>query len=234
MAVHTLLLLDDDRELCALLTDYLKPEGFEILTAHDGNTGLAAALNFPSLDLILLDVMLPGKNGFDVLRELRAHSGVPVLMLTAKGDEVDRIVGLELGADDYLPKPFNPRELLARIRAILRRKESPAAPNTLERLVSGDIELDPSRRTISVGGTDIDLTSVEFKLLEALLRTPGKVVSRDALSRAALDRPLSPFERSLDVHMSNLRKKLGPGPDGSPRIRTLRSEGYLLSCEATR
>ena len=232
MAVHTLLLLDDDRELCDLLTDYLKPEGFEILTAHDGNTGLAAALNFPSLDLILLDVMLPGKNGFDVLRELRAHSGVPVLMLTAKGDEVDRIVGLELGADDYLPKPFNPRELLARIRAILRRKESPAL-NAPERLVSGDVELDPASRTVVVGGKDVDLTSVEFKLLEALLRTPGKVVSRDALSRAALDRPLSPFERSLDVHMSNLRKKIGPCPDGSPRIRTLRSEGYLLVCEAT-
>lgn len=231
--MHTLLLLDDDRELCGLLADYLQQEGFEILTAHDGNTGLAAALNSPSLDLILLDVMLPGKNGFDVLRELRSQSRIPVLMLTAKGDEVDRIVGLEMGADDYLPKPFNPRELLARIRAVLRRGDPLSVPPP-ERLISDDIELDPTRRTVRAAGNDVELTSVEFKLLEALMRSPGKVVSRDTLAKAALDRILSPFERSLDVHMSNLRRKLGPGPDDTPRIRTLRSEGYLLTCEATR
>ena len=229
--MHRILLLDDDIELCDLLTEYLRPEGFEILVAHDSEEGLAAALSSP-VDLVLLDVMLPGKNGFDVLRELRAHSPVPVLMLTAKGDEIDRIVGLELGADDYLPKPFNPRELLARIRAVLRRGERPETALS-ERLSAGDIEMDLGARTVRVAGKDTELTSVEFKLLEALLRSAGKVVSREKLAMAALERTLGPFERSLDVHVSNLRRKLGPADDGSSRIRTLRSEGYLLACAAT-
>ncbi len=230
--MYRILLLDDDKELCDLLTEYLRPEGFEIIVAHDGDEGLEAALSSP-LDLLLLDVMLPGKNGFDVLRELRVKSPVPVLMLTAKGDEIDRIVGLELGADDYLPKPFNPRELLARIRAVLRRGERPE-PSASERLISGDIEMDLGARTVRVGRKEAELTSVEFKLLEALMRAPGKVVSRDKLSLASLDRTLGPFERSLDVHVSNLRRKLGPSDDGTPRIRTVRSEGYLLSCAAIR
>lgn len=230
--MHRILLLDDDTELCDLLTEYLRPEGFEILVVHDGEEGLAAALSSP-VDLVLLDVMLPGKNGFDVLRELRARSPVPVLMLTAKGDEIDRIVGLELGADDYLPKPFNPRELLARIRAVLRRGERPETTSA-ERLNAGDIEMDVGARIVRIAGKDTELTSVEFKLLEALLRSAGKVVSREKLAMAALERTLGPFERSLDVHVSNLRRKLGPADDGSPRIRTLRSEGYLLACAATR
>lgn len=230
--MHRILLLDDDMELCDLLTEYLRPEGFEIIVAHDGEEGLAAALSSP-VELVLLDVMLPGKNGFDVLRELRARSPVPVLMLTAKGDEIDRIVGLELGADDYLPKPFNPRELLARMRAVLRRGERPEAP-AAELLTAGDIEMDLGARSVRVAGKEAELTSVEFKLLEALLRSPGKVVSREKLSMAALERTLGPFERSLDVHVSNLRRKLGQADDGSARIRTLRSEGYLLACAATR
>lgn len=230
--MHRILLLDDDMELCELLTEYLRPEGFEIIVVHDGEEGLAAALSSP-VDLVLLDVMLPGKNGFDVLRELRARSPVPVLMLTAKGDEIDRIVGLELGADDYLPKPFNPRELLARMRAVLRRGERSETP-AAELLTAGDIEMDLGARSVRVAGKEAELTSVEFKLLEALLRSPGKVVSREKLSMAALERTLGPFERSLDVHVSNLRRKLGQADDGSARIRTLRSEGYLLACAATR
>ena len=230
--MHRILLLDDDTELCDLLTEYLRPEGFEILVVHDGEEGLGAALSSP-VDLVLLDVMLPGKNGFDVLRELRARSPVPVLMLTAKGDEIDRIVGLELGADDYLPKPFNPRELLARMRAVLRRGERPETTSS-ERLNAGDIEMDVGARIVRIAGKDTELTSVEFKLLEALLRSAGKVVSREKLAMAALERTLGPFERSLDVHVSNLRRKLGPADDGSSRIRTLRSEGYLLACAATR
>ena len=231
--MNRILLLDDDKELCDLLIEYLRPEGFEILAVHDGGEGLASVLSDPP-DLLLLDVMLPGKNGFDVLRELRGKSNVPVLMLTAKGDEIDRIVGLELGADDYLPKPFNPRELLARIRAILRRGERPFDGPVSERLTVDDIELDIGARTVRVAGRETELTAVEFKLLEALMRSAGQVVSRDRLAKIALDRTLAPFERSLDVHVSNLRRKLGPGGEGSPRIRTLRSEGYLLACAATR
>ena len=225
--MRQILLLDDDVELCELLREYLASENFAVEFAHDGAGGLVRALE-EYFDMMLLDVMLPGRNGFEVLRELRGRSTMPVLMLTARGDDVDRIVGLEMGADDYLPKPFNPRELVARIRAVLRRHGDRG--ESMTRLVAGDVVLDPSSRTVRCDKKEVDLTGVEFKLLEALMRSPGRVVPRDRLARAALDRPLEPFDRSLDVHVSNLRRKLGPFADGSPRIRTLRGEGYLLTC----
>ncbi len=225
--MRKILLLDDDVELCELLREYLASENFAVEFAHDGAGGLVRALE-EYFDMMLLDVMLPGRNGFEVLRELRGRSTMPVLMLTARGDDVDRIVGLEMGADDYLPKPFNPRELVARIRAVLRRHGDRG--ESMTRLVAGDVVLDPSSRTVRCDKKEVDLTGVEFKLLEALMRSPGRVVPRDRLARAALDRPLEPFDRSLDVHVSNLRRKLGPFADGSPRIRTLRGEGYLLTC----
>lgn len=225
--MRKILLLDDDVELCELLREYLAAENFAVEFSHEGSGGLSRAVSEP-FDIVLLDVMLPGRNGFEVLRELRGRSTVPVLMLTARGDDVDRIVGLEMGADDYLPKPFNPRELVARIRAVLRRQGEGGEP--LARLVAGDVALDLGSRTVHCGKMEVELTGVEFKLLEALLRSPGRVVSRDRLARWALDRPLEPCDRSLDVHVSNLRRKLGTFADGSPRIRTLRGEGYLLAC----
>ena len=225
--MRKILLLDDDVELCELLREYLASENFAVEFAHDGAGGLVRALE-EYFDMMLLDVMLPGRNGFEVLRELRGRSTMPVLMLTARGDDVDRIVGLEMGADDYLPKPFNPRELVARIRAVLRRHGDRG--ESMTRLAVGDVVLDSSSRSVRCDKKEVDLTGVEFKLLEALMRSPGRVVPRDRLARAALDRPLEPFDRSLDVHVSNLRRKLGPFADGSPRIRTLRGEGYLLTC----
>ncbi|OPZ61948.1 MAG: Transcriptional regulatory protein OmpR [Synergistetes bacterium ADurb.Bin520] len=225
--MRKILLLDDDVELCELLREYLASENFAVEFAHDGAGGLARALE-KDFDMMLLDVMLPGRNGFEVLRELRGRSTMPVLMLTARGDDVDRIVGLEMGADDYLPKPFNPRELVARIRAVLRRHGDRG--ESMTRLAVGDVVLDSSSRSVRCDKKEVDLTGVEFKLLEALMRSPGRVVPRDRLARAALDRPLEPFDRSLDVHVSNLRRKLGPFADGSPRIRTLRGEGYLFAC----
>ena len=228
----TLLVIDDDVELCQLLSMYLVPEGYELVTVHDGREGLEQALS-KNFDLVILDVMLPGMNGFDVLRQYRAKSDSPVLMLTARGEEVDRIVGLEIGADDYLPKPFNPRELSARIRAILRR----AKPQGGEAIVTppgeclkvGDAEMDLGARSLKCGGKTVDLTSVEFAIIEALLRNAGSVVARDTLAEIALGRELSPFDRSLDVHISNIRKKLGCLEDGGERIKTVRGAGYVFA-----
>jgi two-component system response regulator CpxR len=166
--------------------------------------------------------------GFEVLRELRAHSPVPVIMLTARGDDVDRIVGLEMGADDYLPKPFNPRELVARIKAILRRGQR-TEESVSNNLNVGDLVLDPGARSVRIGGDPVDLTSVEFNLLEALLGSAGQVVPRESLVLHVLKRSYSPFDRSIDVHISNLRKKLGHYSDGSDRIKTLRGEGYFFA-----
>lgn len=218
-----ILLVDDDVELCELVEEYLGGEGFDLEIVHDGSAGLDRALS-GGFDLVILDVMLPGLSGFDVLRRLRERNPVPVLMLTARGDEVDRIVGLELGADDYLPKPFNPRELAARIRAILRRVE--IAPDDPTVLVVGDLEVDLGARSVRVEGSEVELTGVEFSLIETLVRSAGSVVSRDELSRAALYRRASAFDRSLDVHISNLRRKLGPQPGGGERIKTVRGVGY--------
>src|SRR5271167_4869901 len=226
--VDRILVIDDDVELCSLVEEYLEPEGFQIEAVHDGNRGLDRALSGDHL-LVVLDVMLPGMNGFDVLRRIRNTSRIPVLLLTARGEDVDRIVGLEIGADDYLPKPFNPRELVARIRAILRRtrsdKSAPAAPEIVR---VGEIELDPATRCVRRDGQPVDLTSVEFNLLEVLLREAGHVVPRERLVNAVLSRKFSPFDRSIDMHVSKVRKKLGD-TDADEHIKTIRGVGYIFA-----
>ncbi len=216
------LLVDDDVELLALLEEFLRGEGFEVGKARDGEAGLSAAGEWAP-DLVVLDVMLPRLGGFDVLRRLRKTSAVPVLMLSARGEPVDRIVGLELGADDYLAKPFNPRELAARIRAVLRRGRSGTGES---RLQVGDVTLDPGARVVLRGGSPLDLTGTEFALLEVLLRNAGSVVRREVLFKEVLGRRPVAFDRSLDVHVANLRNKLGPLPDGRERIVTVRGVGY--------
>ena len=227
-----ILIIDDDIELCELLSDYLSSEGFSVETVNHGRQGAEQALS-TEYALVILDVMLPGMNGFDVLRKIRTSSKVPVIMLTARGDDIDRIVGLELGADDYLPKPFNPRELVARIRAIQRRIKStetqqPAGEKFAE-LKVGDLILCSTDRTVKRGGENIELTSVEFNLLEVLLSLAGKVISRKDLVEQVLGRRLSAYDRSIDVHVSALRKKLGHYDGNIERIRTIRSVGYLYS-----
>jgi two-component system response regulator CpxR len=227
--VDRILVIDDDIELCSLVGEYLKGEGFQVDAAHDGNRGLERALKAEHL-LVVLDVMLPGMNGFEVLRRLRGTSKVPVLLLTARGEDVDRIVGLELGADDYLPKPFNPRELVARIRAVLRRTRTAARPGETPAVLRvGDIELDPATRSVRQGEKPVDLTSVEFKLLEVLLREAGRVVTRESLTEAVLSRKFSPFDRSIDMHVSKVRKKLGDSDAGSDYIKTVRGVGYIFA-----
>jgi two-component system response regulator CpxR len=222
------LIIDDDRELCELVIEYLKQEGYEADAVHDGEAGVTSARG-GEYRLIILDVMLPGINGFDVLRQIRTQSEVPVIMLTARGEEIDRIVGLEIGADDYLPKPFNPRELVARMRAILRRAESSRKPGDAEDagvITLGDLKLDMGARMVWQAGSEVNLTGIELALLEALVKAAGQIVSRDDLSRHALGRRASSIDRSLDVHISNLRKKLGRLPDGQERIKTIRAVGY--------
>ena len=226
-----ILVIDDDRELCELLTDYLSGEGFIVETANDGRQGVDQAL-LGGYVLVILDVMLPELNGFEVLRKIRQQSKVPVIMLTARGDDIDRIVGLELGADDYLPKPFNPRELVARIRAIQRRMvtdiQQPAVEKLTE-LIIGDVVLNTTNRMVRCAGKNIELTSVEFNLLEVLLARAGEVISREELVEKVLGRRLSAYDRSIDVHVSALRKKLGHYEGDTERIRTIRSVGYLYS-----
>ena len=229
-AVTRVLLVDDDAELAELVGEYLAREGFSLEAEVDGTRAIDRAVAGDH-QLVVLDVMLPGVNGFDVLRSIRASSHIPVLMLTARGDEVDRIVGLELGADDYLSKPFNPRELVARIRAVLRRTqpETRVAGERADRLTVDDVVVDLGRRLVRRGGAAVELTAVEFALLELLMRAAGTVVRRDDLARGALGRNLLPFDRSIDVHVSRMRKKLGPRPDGGERITTLRAVGYLYT-----
>jgi two-component system response regulator CpxR len=215
------LLIDDDVELCALLREFLKREGFEVETEHDGRRGLERA-QAGEADLVVLDVMLPGIDGFEILRRLRARSRVPVLMLTARGEDVDRIVGLELGADDYVPKPFNPRELAARIRAIFRRIEArPAADRG--RLEVNGVVIDPGTREAWCDGQPVELTTLEFDILELLMRAAGRVVSRDDLMESIYNRKTTPFDRSIDMHISHLRKKL---ERNRAIIKTIRGVGY--------
>lgn len=225
-----ILIIDDDVALCELVTEYLEPLGFEVESVHRGDTGAERALAAKHA-LVVLDVMLPGLNGFEVLRRIRGESKIPVLMLTARGDDVDRIVGLEIGADDYLPKPFNPRELTARIRAILRRTttEASAEQSTAKKLSVGDVDLDGSTRTVSSAGKNVELTAVEFDLLEKLLRAAGRIVTREELSKQVLGRSSSPFDRSIDMHISNLRKKLGAQSGANERIKTVRGVGYIYA-----
>jgi DNA-binding response OmpR family regulator len=220
------LLVDDDVALAGMLREYLHGEGFDATTAHDGETGVAEALS-GRYAIVVLDVMLPRLSGVEALRRIRTQSRVPVLMLTAKGDDVDRIVGLELGADDYVPKPCTPRELVARLRAILRRSEAgaagPGGPVT-----TGPLSLWPERRHAEWEGRPIDLTSTEFNLLEILARSAGRVVTKAELSEQGLGRPLARFDRSIDVHVSSLRQKVGRLADGRSYIQTVRGLGYQL------
>jgi len=224
----TVLLVDDDRELCRMLVEYLTPEGFKISVLHDGDEALYS-LGRHHFDLIVLDVMLPRVGGLDVLRLLRQKLSTPVLMLTARGEEVDRVVGLELGADDYLPKPFNPRELVARMRAILRRSLVPEAqPGRRERVDAGPISLHFASRTAAAHGKPFSLTGVEFRVLEVLIQQIGVVVSREQLTRQVLGRRMSPYDRSIDTHISNIRRKLATFTDAVSIVNVRRS-GYVFT-----
>ena len=230
-AMELILVIDDDRDLCELLDEYLTREGFWVETAYDGEKGIDKALA-ETYGVIVLDIMLPGKyDGYDVLKQIRARTSTPVLMLTARGDDVDRIVGLEMGADDYLPKPFNPRELVARLRAVLRRSKpgtgTVSAGMTSVRHRVGDVEMDLGTRTVIRAGEPVELTSVEFALLEMLLFKAGHMVTRDDLAKTALGRSLTPYDRSIDVHVSKLRKKLGRENGGAERIKSIRGSGYI-------
>ena len=220
-----ILLVKDDRELCAMLGNFLGEQGLKVEAVNDGEAG-ARTLRAREFDLAILDVMLPLKSGLDVLVELRRYSECPVLILTARGDDVDRVRGLELGADDYLAKPFNPRELLARVRAILRRARAPAA--ALETtLVVGDLQLEPSRRLARAGEAALQLTSAELRLLEVLMRNPGRAVSRDKLCEEVLGRRLLPNDRSVDTHVSHIRGKLAQA-GARAAIASVRGTGYQL------
>jgi two-component system response regulator CpxR len=230
IGMDKILIIDDDEELCELVSEYLTVEGFAITCVNDGESGLRSALT-GEYDMAILDVMLPKMNGFDVLRNLRLESKLPVIMLTARGDDMERIVGLEIGADDYLPKPFNPRELAARLRAILRRSapDPDVSDGSSDKIEIDGVQLSPASRTVFRDGEELYLTSVEFALLHELLREAGKIVKKEDLSEQVLERKLSPYDRSLDMHISNLRKKLGPRADGSDRIKTIRSVGYIYT-----
>ncbi|MCC6649482.1 MAG: response regulator transcription factor [Polyangiaceae bacterium] len=227
MAVR-ILLIDDDPRLVELIASYLVGHGFEVTHAPDGARGLAL-LGRDVFDAVLLDVMMPGEDGVTVLRKIRKDSRIPVLMLTAKGDEADRIVGLELGADDYLPKPFSPRELLARLRAVLRRA-SPDAEG--ERVVVAGIELDVSARAVRRGGRDVELTGIEFDILLALARRAGRVVPRESLLSEAGRGDVTVGERTVDVHISHLRQKLGDDPKSPRVLKTVRGIGYVMAKDA--
>lgn len=220
------LLVDDDVELTDLLKDYLEQEGFDVTVAHDGKEGIAKALSGQH-DVAVLDVMMPHMSGIEVLQHIRLTSRMPVLMLTAKGDDIDRIIGLELGADDYVPKPCTPRELVARIRAILRRTQ-PSEPGdkSTKPLSVGLLTIWPEQRRAEWRGKPLDLTSTEFKLLEVLARNAGRVVSKNELSEQGLGRPLARFDRSIDVHLSSVRRKLGTLDDGRSYVQTVFRQGY--------
>lgn len=228
-----LLLIDDDQELCQLLQEYLTAEGFSVDLAHDGQQALEQVQKVPYA-AIILDVMLPIRSGFEVLKELRQNYSTPVLMLTAKGDTIDRVVGLEIGADDYLPKPCDPRELVARVRAVLRR----AAPNiptgsSPERLTVENINLHLGSRTTTWQDIEVPLTGTEFSVLELLVRRAGRVISKQELTEQALNRKLTPYDRSIDVHVSNIRKKLTAAGAHKDLIINVRGAGYMLTVSDT-
>lgn len=226
--MNHILIIDDDTELTALLTEVLSFEGFQISEANDGEAGLAALDH--SVDLILMDVMMPKLNGIETLKRLRADWDTPVLMLTAKGEEIDRVIGLELGADDYLPKPFSDRELLARIKAILRRTASDENKKAGNRDAHRYLNLTtyPGKQEAYMGEELLDLTTTEFALLDYFLQSPGEVLTKEALSLEVLGKRLAAFDRAVDMHVSNLRKKLAQAGDGQTLIKTLRGRGYML------
>ncbi len=227
--MNKLLLIDDDKELNQLLCEYLTTEGFEVTPAYDGESGLISATQ-GQFSAIVLDVMLPIRNGFEVLKILRKTHQTPVLMLTAKGDTVDRVIGLEIGADDYLPKPCDPRELVARIRAILRRANTnEPAQAKLEKIDSGLLTLHLGNRNVNWGDADIVLTGTEFSVLEILVRHAGQVISKDEMTEQALNRKLTPYDRSIDVHVSNIRKKLISVGAHKDLIINVRGAGYMLT-----
>lgn len=213
------LIIDDDIELCQLLAARMSGEGFEIEAVHDGPRGLERALSREH-SLVVLDLMLPGMGGLDVLRRVREQSPIPVLILTARGEDIDRILGLEIGADDYLPKPFNPRELVARVKAILRRSELKVNRGRVE--ING-VALDPGTREVTCDGKPVEVTTLEFDILEQLMRNAGRVVSRDGLMESLYNRKATPFDRSIDMHVSHLRRKL---ESSRPVIKTIRGVGY--------
>ena len=223
---RSILLIDDDLELCGLMRDYFEEQGYRIEEAHDGSRGLARAID-GAFDLILLDVMLPTLDGFEVLRQLRRRSATPVIMLTARTAQRDRVTGLNAGADDYLPKPFGPEELLARIRAVLRRSGKPEV--TRDTIESGGIRINPQSRQVWRHGEPLELTGIEFEILELLVRCAGRIVTRNELTGAVHQRPSSPYDRSLDVHISHLRKKVEQ--EGVARIRSIRGVGYQFAPE---
>ena len=223
-----ILIVDDDTQLATLLRDYLVAEGLQVSLAHNGESGVRMAAD-TSPDLIVLDVMMPVVDGITALRKLRETCSTPVLMLTAKGDDVDRIIGLELGADDYVPKPCTPRELLARIRAILRRHRAGSAePNDQAPVTAGLLTMQPARRTAQFDDQPLQLTGAEYGLLLVLARAAGSVVSRADLSQQGLGRPLARYDRSIDVHIGSIRTKLGKRDDGQSWVQTVRGQGYLL------
>jgi DNA-binding response OmpR family regulator len=221
------LLVDDDVELCSSLKRLLSMDGFSVKAVHDADSGVRKALE-GEYELVILDVMLPGGDGRKVLRRIRLTSQVPVIMLTARGDEADRIAGLERGADDYLPKPFNPRELVARMRAVLRRKGDSAAPQIFK---IGDLRIDCGQRRVARNSEDVALTGAEFDILHLLVRSAGKVLSRDEIAEAALGRRIGVLDRSIDNHISNLRKKLGAHVGEIERIQNVRGAGYVYTGE---
>lgn len=221
-----ILIVDDDSELTDLLSQFLEPEGFITTCVHDGEQAIKKGLN-QSFDAIILDIMLPKYNGFEVLKAIREHSRTPIIMLTAKGDDIDRIIGLEIGADDYLPKPCNPRELVARLRAVLRRTQQ--VPHKRSIIENHGIILDCSKREVSYQGQIMELTNAEFNILEMLIKAPGQAFSKEELTEYALGRKYTAYDRSIDVHISNLRNKLGNNSFGETFIKTVRGFGYLLN-----
>ncbi len=227
MSSTTLLLIEDDVSLAELLIEYLSPEGYQIIHAKDGEQGLFQAKNNSNIDLILLDVMLPKIDGFEVLRELRRSHLTPVLMLTAKGDDFDRIYGLEAGADDYLPKPFNHRELSARIKAIVRRSQITQLDTASKVITVDNIDILASARTVTCNGSEIELTGTEFSILYLLMTNVGELVSKDNISEQVLGRALAAYDRSIDMHVSNLRKKIAKHCP-TEKIKTVRGIGYLM------
>ncbi len=216
-----ILLIDDDRDLCELLTEYLESEGFEVSSVHDGESGVTRA-RAQQWDAIILDVMMPGMSGFDVLKQLRPAIATPVLMLTARGEDTDTVVGLELGADEYVAKPCSPRVLVARLRALLRRGSGDSA----ELLQVGDLHLDVGSRGVTVAGEPVELTGAEFNLLHLLVAQAGKVVSKEVLAKEGLGRALQTYDRRIETHMAQIRRKLGLLPNGDQRIHTVRGTGY--------